>query len=90
MYLIYHLQHRNLVSLVQNNKVAAEVRDYLSDTIEKDFELLEKQHKNKLRRRADDKEAQEVLKEVRKELYNPLVEMGGKGFVDRGLGFIMK
>lgn len=78
------------MSLVQDNELAAQLRDYLSDTIEKDFELLWEKHTNKLRRKAEDKETREILKEVRKDLYNPLVELGGKGLVDTGLGRIMK
>jgi len=61
------VQYRKLVSLIQDNVVAANVRNYLCNTLEDEFARIEAAHDSTLCLLADDLEVRTVLGLCRKE-----------------------
>lgn len=75
-----------MLALVHDNPVAVRVRAFLVETLKNDIDMVTKRHNEELRLRAEGEQARALVKKTTKELFNPLVEMGGKRFATVDLG----
>jgi len=75
-----------LISLVLNNKVAAKVRAFLVDYLQKDMERKMPSVRVEITRRKAEEKAQGLLKDNTKENFSALVELAGKKFATIDMG----
>jgi len=75
-----------MISLVRNNKIAAKVRAFLVDYLQKDMERKMPSVRVEITRRKAEEKAQGLLKDNTKENFSALVELAGRKFATIDMG----